>query len=158
MITVPKHPDYSKNSAKPSEHYPCVVCGKPASNPRYMVHLHNGGSTIVTEDEAEQLDPAGDMSLYPLGSDCLKKHPELKPYAQDQRVKLDWKALYADLYRQTCGDERAPESAVMDDARRRQEVLNSYKNEPEDIEDVMERQRLHWEDRRAIERDYTQLY
>lgn len=58
--------------------YPCAICGINAPNPRYMVHLHGGGSYLVTEEEAKTMDPAGDMYCYPIGPNCFKKYPELR--------------------------------------------------------------------------------
>lgn len=59
---------------------PCAVCGKGVKKPRYWVHVHNGGSDLVTEDETATLDPAADMYHFPLGNDCYRQHPELHPY------------------------------------------------------------------------------
>ncbi len=69
--------------------YPCLICGRPirSENPK-MVRLWSGGGTIVTTEEAEKLLAEdnekwapGDMYYYPVGPECLRKHPELKPYA-----------------------------------------------------------------------------
>lgn len=60
---------------------PCVICGRPCDmKTSPLVHLHEGGYTAVTEEEAATLDPAADMGCYPVGKNCIKKHPELKPY------------------------------------------------------------------------------
>lgn len=74
-----------QQAASKVDGYPCVVCGKRIARPRWMVHLHKGGSHIVTAAEAAELNAAGheggDMGAYPLGTDCLRRHPRLKPYA-----------------------------------------------------------------------------
>ena len=57
--------------------YPCIICGITCQTPRYTVHLHGGGSTIVTEIEAARLAPGEDLGAYPIGASCLKKYPEL---------------------------------------------------------------------------------
>jgi hypothetical protein len=82
MITIPHHPDYRKNQDKAGDLLPCVICGRgiKSENPK-MVHVHNGGTSIVTEEEAKTLDPAADMYFFPIGPCCLRKHPEIKPYA-----------------------------------------------------------------------------
>ena len=85
-----RSPNYSKNLAYVKGAYPCVVCGKPVPNPRYMVHLHGGGGVLVTEEELPALLQSGeltenaDLYFYPIGQDCLRQHPELKPYARKQ--------------------------------------------------------------------------
>ena len=82
MIKIPYSPNYSDNRNRSSriDALPCAVCGKAVSNPRYWVHVHNGGSHLVTEEEAATLDPAADMYSFPLGRDCYRTHPELQPY------------------------------------------------------------------------------
>lgn len=63
--------------------YPCLICGRPIAKPKYSLHLWYG-SMAVTEEEAAALvakeGDGGDTGFYPVGSDCLKKHPELRPY------------------------------------------------------------------------------
>lgn len=133
MITIHRHPDYSKNFDRPSKDpdvYRCVICGRPCPEPKYMLHEHNGGGDAVTEQEAAILDEAGDMGMQPIGADCLNKHPELKPYVQEQKpittkktIKTnDWKKLYFDLYRAAHG-EGASDQEVMIDAYRRFDLL-----------------------------------
>lgn len=79
-IKIPISPNYSYEGVS-SDIGPCVVCGREVKTARYFVHEHNGGGLAVTEEEAEQMDEyADDMGLQPIGPDCLRKHPELKPY------------------------------------------------------------------------------
>ncbi len=81
MIAIPMHADFSENRERiKGDTLPCVVCGRACKNPVWMLHLW-GGNDAVTEDEASTLNPNADMGMYPVGSDCLRKHPELKPYA-----------------------------------------------------------------------------
>lgn len=85
MIDVPKHPRYFENMERCKDyHLPCIVCGKACKNPRWRVRLF-WGDTIVTKEEADKIiaeqGEGGDLGNYPLGSDCLRTHPELKPYA-----------------------------------------------------------------------------
>jgi hypothetical protein len=83
MIKIPQHPRYSENKDKFSKPnaQPCVVCGKAVTKPRWMVHVHDGGLSLVTEKEAKTMDESEDLGAYPLGNDCYRKHPELQPYA-----------------------------------------------------------------------------
>jgi hypothetical protein len=76
-------PDYRKNQEKAGDLPTCVICGRgiKAQSPK-MVHLHDGGSAIVTETEAAELDAAGDMYFYPIGPECLRNHPEIKDYVR----------------------------------------------------------------------------
>lgn len=92
MIEVPHHPDYRRNRERSGngDYLPCVVCGKGCANPRYMVRLF-WGTTVVTDDEAERIiereGPGGDLSYYPIGADCLRRHPEIRPYIHDSRTR-----------------------------------------------------------------------
>ncbi len=85
MQAVKRSPDYDSNYARAPHNTgkeTCVVCGRNV-NPvqARWLHLHEGGLTAVTEEEAEILNPAADMGMYPIGRDCLRSQPALKPYA-----------------------------------------------------------------------------
>lgn len=133
MIDIPMNADFREQQERTCykagrSYQPCVVCGRAVREPRNMVHVHHGFATIVTEEESQELNKTewenGDMYLFPIGPDCLKLHPEIKPYVQEMpHVKAsDYKALYADLYRQ-CFGENASDEDVMRDAQRRLEIL-----------------------------------
>jgi hypothetical protein len=75
---------------------PCLVCGAPVKKGSgVMVHLHMGGGTIVTQEEAaawearcaadpEWTSDSGDLGGYPIGPACYRKHKKvLKPYVDD---------------------------------------------------------------------------
>lgn len=84
MIAIPYSPNFTENMQRRNTNtdaLPCAVCGKSVTQPRYWVHVHCGGAYIVTEEEAAELDTAADMGFFPLGSDCRRKHLELRPYA-----------------------------------------------------------------------------
>lgn len=84
MIQIPDNPRYTANSERcTGDQMPCVVCGKPITVWRWAVRLVDGGTMIGTDEDAVA-DPEGDLGYYPIGSDCLKKHPEIKPYAVKQ--------------------------------------------------------------------------
>lgn len=86
-VAVPYNRRPGARSARPArgDELPCIICAKPISKERQSVvawiHVHDGGATAVTEAEANTLDSAGDLGLHPIGDDCLKRHPELHPYA-----------------------------------------------------------------------------
>lgn len=63
---------------------PCVVCGRPVKAPaRLVVHVIEGGNTICTpEEDARYAATAGDMGEQPLGAECAKRFPALKPYVR----------------------------------------------------------------------------
>lgn len=93
MIELPTNPNYSKNVRKCGNNgIPCAICGKPIAfdKIRHMVHIHNGGEDVVTEEEAQLLDPAADLGMYPVGAACLKLYPELKPYIHKIEGGLAW--------------------------------------------------------------------
>ena len=78
-------PRYHKNVEKlTGSSYPCILCGSPCPNPKYYVWEHCGGGVVVTPEEGGRLNANGesgaDLGMQPIGDDCLRKHPELKPY------------------------------------------------------------------------------
>lgn len=83
QFKIERHSTYEKNERKCHGDSPCVYCGKPIKDPKFMVHLF-WGSIAVTEDEAARIianeGEGGDLLFYPIGSDCLKKHPEILPF------------------------------------------------------------------------------
>lgn len=80
MIPIPVHPNYFMNRERHGDAYPCVVCGRKCHNPRWGVRVVSGGGYIGTDEDANA-DPGGDLGIYPIGGDCLREHPEIKPYA-----------------------------------------------------------------------------
>ena len=85
MLTIVQAPGYGENVRRSKGAVaPCVVCGRGVARPRYLVHVHEGGAAVVTEAEAEALNRAGragaDCGGYPIGADCLRAHPEYRPY------------------------------------------------------------------------------
>jgi hypothetical protein len=88
MIEIPYNEDFSDNVDRYHSwrdgYMPCIICGKPvdmSKNPT-MVNVVQG-SELATEEEAEAIMTTGhgDCGGYPIGANCLKKRPELKPYA-----------------------------------------------------------------------------
>jgi len=85
MIDIPFSPTRDANLRRfpcTGSTAPCIVCGKPTPNPKFMLHVHEGGITAVTEEESKQLGGSGDLGLQPLGGECRRKHPALAPYVQ----------------------------------------------------------------------------
>ncbi len=59
-----------------------------------------------------------------------KRPPEMDSSLEGRFAKISkagWADLYFDLYRQTCGDERASDEECMKDAERRLEILKTYR-------------------------------
>jgi hypothetical protein len=78
-------PYFNSNRKKANTEFQgCIICGKECKKPKYWVWEHLGGGTLVTEEESENLNKNGrenaDVGCWPIGSDCLKKNPEIKPY------------------------------------------------------------------------------
>lgn len=80
MIEIPYSPNHGANRDRCGDDYPCVVCGKAVKSARRKMVRMWWGTVLVTEAEALTLESAGDMGYYPIGSGCLLRHPELKPY------------------------------------------------------------------------------
>jgi len=84
IMLIPRDARFSKNflgEIKSTDLGPCVICGKAVKAPgKYFVHMMNGGDSICTPDEDATVDEAGDLGMQPIGSRCVREHPELKPY------------------------------------------------------------------------------
>lgn len=79
MIELPRSPNYQKNAARIRGDYaPCAVCGKAVIKGNKAVHIVRGGGYVANQFDA--IDPAGDCGIWPIGPECIKAHPELKPY------------------------------------------------------------------------------
>jgi hypothetical protein len=62
--------------------YECIVCGLPAPAPKFYCHvIEGGGVALHPDDEALYVPDGGDMCNLPVGADCLRRNPQLKPYA-----------------------------------------------------------------------------
>lgn len=77
--------DYSKNAAKCGEYEPCLICGKPIKQIAKYVRVHDGGASIVTDEEAEARNAEGrdcaDFGVQLIGPECVRQHREaLAPY------------------------------------------------------------------------------
>lgn len=88
MIKIVENKDRAivqERTPNPKHAYACIICGKPVSDPKCELWVHNGGSHAVTLDEGERLNATGhsnaDLGYHPIGLECLRKHPELRPYA-----------------------------------------------------------------------------
>lgn len=62
----------------------CIICNKPVNVDKHKlwVRIVNGGTFIGTAQEGEA-QPAADLGYYPIGKDCLKRHPQLVEYVRD---------------------------------------------------------------------------
>jgi hypothetical protein len=91
MIELPEQsPNHYVNSThtKPGT-TPCVICGRgvKVTEPHFDLILMMGNMVVRSEEEAEADEMQrlgkviGDYGAHPIGSDCLRRHPELKEYA-----------------------------------------------------------------------------
>lgn len=92
MIEIPYTADHSANRARvdTSRYLPCIVCGRAIKAAPALVRVY-WGSHIVTAEEAERLHIAeggdgGDLYYYPIGPDCLRRHPAIKPYVRQSEA------------------------------------------------------------------------
>lgn len=63
--------------------YPCFICGVPC-NPKTarLIHLCGGGSLV--RDHKDDCKGDGCLAGYPVGPNCLRRHPEIKPYVSSR--------------------------------------------------------------------------
>ncbi len=84
-MLIPTNRDRNARTCGDNE-APCVICNRPVKllARTKMVWVHKGGSHVVTVDEGNRLNDAGeaggDLGGQPIGSDCLRRHPEIVPY------------------------------------------------------------------------------
>jgi len=85
MILLPRSTSHSSKRFR-RQHivsgvaWPCAVCDTPVPSPKFIVRIVNGGSHIGTDAEGDA-NPAADLGYHPIGLDCLRRHPEIKPFA-----------------------------------------------------------------------------
>jgi hypothetical protein len=78
-------PNYDRNESRcePDE-TPCKLCGRPIKDQSKAKQLHfgTGNAVLITEDEPE-VGTADDCGYFPVGPNCARKYPELKPFLTD---------------------------------------------------------------------------
>lgn len=81
MLTIPKSPKHNANMDRAGELEPCIVCGKGIKNldKAKWINTVFGSEAIMPHEEA-QFKPGELSGSFPIGLDCLRRHPELKPY------------------------------------------------------------------------------
>ncbi len=85
MLKIPRHPMYDEWSTHSYgvDCFPCVICGKAIKNTKvkHRIHMANDGENLLSIEEAEKDKEAwNEMGQWPIGTDCLRQHPELKEY------------------------------------------------------------------------------
>lgn len=84
-IEIPFSEKPWRGLTEPDGAMPCIVCRRPiviTSETRYLHVCLGGGHALAGP-------PGGDpycerracLAYYPIGAECLRKHPELRPYA-----------------------------------------------------------------------------
>ncbi len=74
-IDIPFAPNRVADYNGPGD--PCAVCGKATPNPAGWLWTRYGGE--VTDPERARLNEP-DSWWMPIGRECLRAHPELRPY------------------------------------------------------------------------------
>lgn len=83
---IPRSPDRSRKWKVKDDEIECIVCGRPIKpeNHKKWLWVHMGGNHAVTSAEGERLNASGergaDLGMQPVGNECLKNYPELKPF------------------------------------------------------------------------------
>lgn len=77
----------SANLDRRDDFEPCYICGRPldtrADGTRW-IRVVDGGDSAA--EQGEEIDPAGDLGLQPVGRDCLKKHRPALPVAATKKT------------------------------------------------------------------------
>jgi hypothetical protein len=57
----------------------CYLCGRQLRSRKWEVHVHGGGSFILTKEESRTgshgFEDGEDLGLQPIGSECIKDIP-----------------------------------------------------------------------------------
>lgn len=91
MLIIPDNPNRSKNEERfpcKDGQQPCIICGRPCNMDTAAVVLladcqkvgDSFGLAACTPEEFRQTEPGCRLYCYPIGPDCLKAFPALKPY------------------------------------------------------------------------------
>lgn len=93
MIEIHMTDDRDKQVDRIKGNYlPCVVCGRAVKQEKYFIRVFYG-ATAVTDSEAKAIierdGSGGDLLYYPIGANCLRNHPELKPYVDDAAKAIE---------------------------------------------------------------------
>jgi hypothetical protein len=63
-----------------ADFWPCIICELPVDSKKSMwIHVVDGGGNAAEPNEA--VAEAGDVGCHPIGPDCLRRQPQLKPVA-----------------------------------------------------------------------------
>ena len=85
-IKIPSNPSPDQiKRARSADAYPCVICGIPVTKPKFICHeVYGGGWAVHPGDEtvfaADKSLESGDLGCQPVGTDCLRRFPEMKPF------------------------------------------------------------------------------
>jgi hypothetical protein len=80
-MPIPRSKNYDRNIDQGGDH-PCLVCGKsvqPVANTWWLRLDYAGAPNVIDHDAPDGAE--AEMGCWPVGNDCLKRHPKLKPYA-----------------------------------------------------------------------------
>ena len=85
MFKLEQTPDHSRNAdrVRGDDRLPCYICGRAINTTKknfYWLTVGGGGFDALLPAEVDAND-AGFMGLQPIGADCLKNQPGLRPYA-----------------------------------------------------------------------------
>jgi hypothetical protein len=76
-----------ENLNRRDEFWPCIVCGLPIDGQKAKwIHVIDGGCRAA--EDGDEIDPGGDMYWHPIGPDCLRRQPQLKPVAKSRREEF----------------------------------------------------------------------
>lgn len=85
-ISIPTNPAPKKmQKARSGDCDPCVICGIGVAKPKFQCHVIGGGGIALLPDDealfaADATAQAGDLGCQPVGTDCLRRFPAMKPY------------------------------------------------------------------------------
>lgn len=64
------------------EYEACLLCGRPVYLDAQPKYIRMGTNNCAITDAEAAADPRLDQGCFVVGPECLRRHPELRPYAQ----------------------------------------------------------------------------
>ena len=92
MIDIPRSPVKDRNERIYGDNAggACIVCSKPINTDRHKLWVRIlYGCYICTAAEAEKEEaesPGSDTGYYPVGKECIKRFPQIKPYVEEKAL------------------------------------------------------------------------
>lgn len=77
-LAFTRSPNFQDNLRRAGDSNGCIVCGKAVQPGAPHIRMDTSGRAIT--DQYGDAHSAQDQGAFPIGPDCLRKNPQLRPY------------------------------------------------------------------------------